>query len=81
MIDAATNAVVGQLISLPPPISATMLGKRVAVISTFIECKSTPPNNTANGSTKRDTRRADHLGSVSVSCKAGSPFEKRLVVL
>jgi len=70
MIDAATNAVVGQLISLPPPISATMLGKRVAVISTFIECKSTPPNNTANGSTKRGTRRADHLGSVSLSCKA-----------
>jgi hypothetical protein len=50
--------------------SATMLGKRVAVISTFIECKSTPPNNIANGSTKRGTRRADHLGSVSVSCKA-----------
>jgi len=47
-----------------------MLGNRVAVISTFIECKSTPPNNTANGSTKRGTRRADHPGSVSVSCKA-----------
>jgi predicted ArsR family transcriptional regulator len=27
-----------------------MLGKRVAVISRFIECRSTPPNSTANGS-------------------------------
>jgi predicted ArsR family transcriptional regulator len=47
-----------------------MLGKRVAVISRFIECRSTPPNSTASGSTKRGTRRADQLGSVSVSCKA-----------
>jgi predicted ArsR family transcriptional regulator len=69
MIDAATNAVVGQLMSVPPPISATMLGNRVAVISTFIECRSTPPNSTASGSSKRGTRRVDQLGSVSVSCK------------
>jgi hypothetical protein len=81
MIDAATNAVVGQLIRSPPPISATMLGRSVAVISTFIECRSTPPNSTANGSMKRGTRSADQLGSVSVSFNTRPPFVKRLVVL
>jgi hypothetical protein len=49
-IEDATNAVVGQLMRLEPPTSETMLGKRVAVISTFIECRSTPPNSTLSGS-------------------------------
>src|SRR6266446_3545755 len=40
-IEEATKAVVGQLIRLAPPSSATMLGKSVAVISRFIECTST----------------------------------------
>jgi len=49
-IEDATNAVVGQLMRLEPPTSETMLGKRVAVISTFIECRSTPPNSALSGS-------------------------------
>src|SRR6516164_2717381 len=42
MIEEATKAVVGQLIRLAPPNSATMLGRSVAVISTFIELLSCP---------------------------------------
>jgi hypothetical protein len=80
-IEDATKAVVGQLIRLEPPISATMLGKRVAVTSTFIECRSTPPNNTPSGKAKRGVRSADQLGSISLSHTAIPPFEKCLVAL
>src|ERR1700680_5131223 len=66
-IEDATKAVVGQLIRLEPPTSATMLGKRVAVTSTFIECRSTPPNSTPSGKAKRGVRSADQLGSIGLS--------------
>jgi hypothetical protein len=51
-IEDATKAVVVQLMRVAPPTSATMLGKRVAVTSTFIECRSTPPNSTPSGNAK-----------------------------
>src|SRR5205807_9692793 len=66
-IEDATKAVVGQLIRLAPPTSATMLGKSVAVISTFIEWRSTPPSSTPSGRAKRGARSADQLGSVCFS--------------
>jgi hypothetical protein len=43
IMEDATKAVLGQIMRAAPPISMTMLGKRVAVISTFIECSNTPP--------------------------------------
>src|SRR5215471_10589991 len=64
MIDAATKVVVGQLIRWLPPISATILGKRVAVMSRFIECRRLPPNNTANGRIELGTSRADQLSGM-----------------
>ena len=44
-IDEARKAVVGQLTIAAPPTSATMLGSTVASISTFIECRRTPPTS------------------------------------
>jgi hypothetical protein len=67
MIEEATKAVVGQLIRLAPPNSATMLGRSVAVISTFIECSSTPPNKTQRVSTRGHARSARQLASVVTS--------------
>src|ERR1700730_3548603 len=67
-IEEATKAVVVQLIKLAPPSSATTLGKSVAVISTFIECSSTPPNNTQRVSTRRAARSARQPASV-VGCR------------
>src|SRR5215467_8614934 len=64
MIEEATKAVVGQLIRLAPPNSATMLGRSVAVINTFIECSSTPPNKTQRVSTRCHARSARQLVSV-----------------
>src|SRR6516162_10210639 len=61
IIDAATKAVVGQLIRRTPPISAMMLGKSVAVMSRFIECRRLPPNSTANGRMEPGARRADQV--------------------
>src|SRR5262249_14810503 len=55
IIEEATKAVVGQLIRLAPPNSATMLGRSVAVINTFIECRSTPPHKTQRGRTTGHT--------------------------
>src|ERR1700736_3404288 len=57
-IEEATKAVVGQLMRLAPPSSATTLGRSVAVISTFIECSSTPPNNAQRVSIRRGARSA-----------------------
>ncbi len=51
-IDEARKAVVGQLIIDVPPTSSTMLGSTVASISTFIECRRTPPTSA--------TRRGNH---------------------
>ena len=51
-IDEARKAVVGQLIIAVPPTSSTMLGSTVASMSTFIECRSTPPTSA--------TRRGNH---------------------
>jgi hypothetical protein len=48
IIEEATKAVVGQLMRLAPPSSATTLGRSVAVISTFIECSSTPLTDAAS---------------------------------
>src|ERR1700730_13690440 len=81
IIEEATKAVVGQLIRLAPPTSATMLGRSVAVTSTFIECRSTPPNSTPSGKANRGARSADQLGSTSLSRTAIFPLEKCLVVL
>jgi hypothetical protein len=67
MIEEATKAVVGQLIRLAPPNSATMLGRSVAVINTFIECSSTPPNKTQRVSTRCHARSARQLVSVVTS--------------
>ena len=67
IIEEATNAVVGQLIRLAPPCSATMLGRSVAVISTFIECSSTPPSKTQRVSTRRGARSARQPASVVTS--------------
>src|SRR5262249_61278337 len=67
IIEEATKAVVGQLIRLAPPSSATMLGRSVAVINTFIECSSTPPSKTQRMSTRRGARTARHPSSVSTS--------------
>src|SRR5215469_4957264 len=67
IIEEATKAVVGQLIRLAPPSSATTLGRSVAVISTFIECSSTPPNRTARMSTRRGARSARQPTSVVTS--------------
>src|SRR5215469_11153507 len=72
IIDAATKAVVGQLIKLLPPRSATILGKRVAVMSTFIECRRFPPNSTANGRIKRGTRRADQVSGMGAFSSASA---------
>src|SRR5215471_3644586 len=72
IIEAATKAVVGQLIKLLPPISATIFGKRVAVISTFIECRRFPPNSTANGRIKRGTRRADQVSGMGAFSSASA---------
>jgi hypothetical protein len=44
-----------------------MLGNSVAVTSTFIECRSTPPNSTPSGRAKRGARSAGQLGSKSLS--------------
>src|SRR6266851_9284357 len=79
-IEDATKAVVGQLIRLDPPISATTLGKRVAVTSTFIECRSTPPNSTPSGKAKRGVRSADQLGSICPP-RTEDPFQKLFVIL
>ena len=57
-IDEARNAVVGQLIMAVPPTSSTMLGKTVASISTFMECRRTPPTSA--------TRSGNHCGFSSV---------------
>src|SRR6516165_5898150 len=70
MIDAATKVVVGQLIRWLPPISATILGKRVAVMSRFIECRRLPPNNTVNGRIERATRRADQVSEMGAFSSA-----------
>src|SRR6516164_9915501 len=67
IIEEATKAVVGQLIRLVPPSSATMLGRSVAVIRTFIECSSTPPNRTQRMSTSCGTRSARQPASVVTS--------------
>ena len=53
-IDEARKAVVGQLIMAVPPTSSTMLGSTVASISTFIECRRTPPTSA--------TRSGNHCG-------------------
>jgi len=66
-IEEATKAVVGQLMRLAPPSSATTLGRSVAVISTFIECSSTPPNNTQRVSIRRGARSARQPASVVAS--------------
>jgi len=67
IIEEATKAVVGQLIRSAPPSSATMLGRSVAVISTFIECSSTPPNKTESVSTSRGTSSPRQPASVATS--------------
>jgi hypothetical protein len=79
-IEEATKAVVGQLIRLAPPSSATMLGSSVAVISTFIECSSTPPNKTQRVSTRRGTRSARQPASI-VACCTSIPFRKCFLIL
>src|SRR5215470_12129818 len=60
------RVVVGQLIRWLPPISATILGKRVAVMSRFMECRRLPPNSTANGRIERGTKRADQVPGMRV---------------
>jgi len=80
IIEEATKAVVGQLIRLTPPSSATTLGRSVAVISTFIECSSTPPNKTPRVSTRCDARSACQPAS-DVTSRMTIPFRKRFVVL
>src|SRR5215467_15604796 len=80
IIEEATKAVVGQLIRLTPPSSATTLGRSVAVISTFIECSSTPPNNTQRVSTRRGARSARQPASV-VASRTPTPFRKCILVL
>jgi hypothetical protein len=64
--------VVGQLIRLAPPSSATMLGRSVAVTSTFIEWSSTPPNKTESVRTRRGARSARQPASVAASRIANS---------
>jgi hypothetical protein len=80
IIEEATKAVVGQLMRLAPPSSATTLGRSVAVISTFIECSSTPPNNTQRVSTKRGARSVRQPASV-VTSGTTNPFRKCFLVL
>src|ERR1700746_712745 len=67
IMEEATKAVVGQLIRLAPPSSATMLGRSVAVTSIFIECSSTPPNKTQRGSTRPGARSARQPASIVTS--------------
>jgi hypothetical protein len=62
---------------LEPPTSATILGKRVAVTSTFIECRSTPPNSTPSGRPKGSVRSADQLASIGPS-RTAIPFWKSI---
>src|SRR5579863_8906683 len=77
-IEEATKAVVGQLIRLAPPSSATMLGRSVAVIRTFIECSSTPPSKTPRVSMRRGARSARQPALV-VLCTL-IPFRKDFLV-
>src|ERR1700739_4600655 len=79
-IEEATKGVGGQLLRVTPPSSATTLGNSVAVISTFIECSSTPPNKTQRVSTKRGARSARQPASV-VTSPMTNPFRKRFLVL
>src|ERR1700758_2806626 len=75
IIEEATKAVVGQLIRLAPPSSPTMLGRSVAVISTFIECSSTPPNKTQRMSASCGTRSCRQPASVVTSHTANPLLE------
>ena len=54
-------------------------GNRVAVIRTFIECNSTPPNSTTRTSTHWDRITANQPGSAVSSRMAARPFQKTLV--
>src|SRR5262245_12175246 len=67
-IEDARKAVVGQLMRSAPPTPMTMLGKTVAVSSTFIECSSTPPRSTASGSAHCDLSNACQPGSIARPC-------------
>jgi len=60
-IDEARKAVVGQLTIAAPPTSATMLGSTVASsISTFIECRRTPPTMATSRGIHSRFSSADH---------------------
>jgi len=75
IIEEATKAVVGQLMRLAPPSSATTLGRSVAVISTFIECSSTPPNKTQRVSIRRGAKSARQPASVVTSSRTNPLLE------
>jgi len=79
IIEEATKAVVGQLMRLAPPSSATTLGRSDAVISTFIECSSTPPNKTQRVSIRRCARSARHPASVVTSSRTNPLLESVLL--